>query len=121
VAGWSAPTPALGHATLDDRPLEEAASDYGSDWAAEGQTIDELLAAFDEMTVWSEALVDELDLDTPVPVPRDAVAGDSCAPVSVPLRYMGAEQPDSSRAAVPAINPVIIVFIRVIPSVATRA
>lgn len=61
-----------GRATLDDRPLEEAASDYGSDWAAEGQTIDELLAAFDEMTVWSEALVDELDLDTPVPVPRDA-------------------------------------------------
>lgn len=58
--------------TPDDRPLEEAAADYGSDWDPSGETLADLLAAFDAMAARSEALVDELDLDTAVPVPRDA-------------------------------------------------
>ncbi|MDQ2758249.1 MAG: DinB family protein, partial [Actinomycetota bacterium] len=56
----------------DARPLEEAAAAYGRDWDPEGETLAELMVAFDAMTARSEALVDELDLDTPVPVPRDA-------------------------------------------------
>lgn len=56
----------------DARPLEEAAADYGSDWNPTGETLADLMTAFDAMAAHSEALVDVLDLDTPVPVPRDA-------------------------------------------------
>ncbi len=44
------------------------------DWNADGETIEDLLAAFDEVARDAEAaaLDESLDLDQPVPVPRDA-------------------------------------------------
>ncbi|MEP6650620.1 MAG: DinB family protein [Lapillicoccus sp.] len=58
----------------DARPTEEQAADYGADWNADGERIEDLLAAFDEVARNSEAaaLDESLDLDQPVPVPRDA-------------------------------------------------
>jgi hypothetical protein len=49
------------------------AADYGADWNADGDTIEDLLAAFDEVARDTEAaaLDESLDLDRPVPVPRD--------------------------------------------------
>jgi uncharacterized damage-inducible protein DinB len=53
---------------------EAAAKDYGADWNADGQTIEDLMAAFDEVARDTEAaaLDESLELDRPVPVPRDA-------------------------------------------------
>lgn len=58
----------------DDRPTEVRAEEYGQDWDPEGQTIEELLAIFDEQAAATEAaaLDETFDLDAPVPVPRDA-------------------------------------------------
>ena len=51
-----------------------SAKQYGDDWDADGETIEDLLAAFDEVARDTEAaaLDESLDLDQPVPVPRDA-------------------------------------------------
>jgi hypothetical protein len=51
-----------------------APRDYGDDWDAGGVSIDALLAEFDEVARDTEAasLDESLDLDQPVPVPRDA-------------------------------------------------
>jgi len=51
-----------------------SAKEYGDDWNADGETIDDLMAAFDAVARDTEAaaLDESLDLDQPVPVPRDA-------------------------------------------------
>ena len=51
-----------------------SAKEYGDDWNADGETIEDLMAAFDEVARETEAaaLDESLDLDQPVPVPRDA-------------------------------------------------
>ena len=51
-----------------------SAKEYGDDWNADGETIEDLIAAFDEVADDAEAaaLDESLDLDQPVPVPRDA-------------------------------------------------
>ena len=51
-----------------------SAKEYGDDWNADGETIDDLMAAFDVVARDTEAaaLDESLDLDQPVPVPRDA-------------------------------------------------
>ena len=51
-----------------------SAKEYGDDWNADGETIDDLMAAFDAIARDTEAaaLDESLDLDQPVPVPRDA-------------------------------------------------
>jgi hypothetical protein len=51
-----------------------SAKEYGDDWNADGETIEDLIAAFDEVARDTEAaaLDESLDLDQPVPVPRDA-------------------------------------------------
>jgi uncharacterized damage-inducible protein DinB len=51
-----------------------AVNDYGDDWDADGEAIEDLLAAFDAVAHDAEAaaLDESLDLDQPVPVPRDA-------------------------------------------------
>jgi len=58
----------------DDRPTAVRAEEYGQDWDPAGDTIEDLLAAFDVVAASTEAaaLDPELDLDAPVPVPRDA-------------------------------------------------
>ncbi len=72
----------------DDRPMADrsawshgetgrspgSAKDYGADWNADGETIEDLMAAFDAVARDTEAaaLDQSLDLDQPVPVPRDA-------------------------------------------------
>lgn len=58
----------------DARPTAERAAEYGQDWDATDATIEDLLAAFDEQAAETEAaaLEGSLDLDAPVPVPRDA-------------------------------------------------
>ena len=50
-----------------------SAKEYGDDWNAQGETIEDLLSAFDEVAHDTEAaaLDESLDLDQPVPVPRD--------------------------------------------------
>jgi len=51
-----------------------SAKEYGDDWNADGETIEDLMAAFDAVARDTEAaaLDESLDLDQPVPVPRDA-------------------------------------------------
>ena len=51
-----------------------SAKEYGDDWNADGETIEDLMAAFDVVARDTEAaaLDESLDLDQPVPVPRDA-------------------------------------------------
>ena len=51
-----------------------SAKEYGADWNADGETIQDLMAAFDAVARDTEAaaLDESLDLDQPVPVPRDA-------------------------------------------------
>ena len=51
-----------------------SAKEYGDDWNADGETIDDLMAAFDAVARDTEAaaLDESLDHDQPVPVPRDA-------------------------------------------------
>ena len=51
-----------------------SAKEYDDDWNADGETIDDLMAAFDAVARDTEAaaLDESLDLDQPVPVPRDA-------------------------------------------------
>lgn len=72
----------------DDRPMADraawshgetgrspgSAKEYGDDWNADGETIQDLMAAFDVVAHDTEgaALDESLDLDQPVPVPRDA-------------------------------------------------
>ena len=72
----------------DDRPMADraawshgetgrspgSAKEYGDDWNADGETIQDLMAAFDAVARDTEAaaLDESLDLDQPVPVPRDA-------------------------------------------------
>jgi uncharacterized damage-inducible protein DinB len=58
----------------DSRPVGEQAANYGTDWNADGETIEDLLAAFDAVARDTEAaaLDESLDLDQPVPVPRNA-------------------------------------------------
>ncbi len=58
----------------DDRPVEERAADYGSDWDASTDTIEDLLATFDDVSAATEAaaLDPGIDLNAPVPVPRGA-------------------------------------------------
>ena len=72
----------------DDRPMADraawshgetgrspgSAKEYGDDWNADGETIEDLMAAFDVVARDTEAaaLDESLDLDRPVPVPRDA-------------------------------------------------
>jgi hypothetical protein len=72
----------------DDRPMADraawshgetgrspgSAKEYGDDWNADGETIEDLMAAFDAVARDTEAaaLDRSLDLDQPVPVPRDA-------------------------------------------------
>ena len=58
----------------DSRPTAEQAAAYGDDWNADGETIEDLMAAFDVVARDTEAtaLDEALDLDQPVPVPRDA-------------------------------------------------
>ena len=58
----------------DARPTAQQAFEYGDDWNADGETIEDLMAAFDEVARDTEAaaLDESLDLDQPVPVPRDA-------------------------------------------------
>jgi hypothetical protein len=60
--------------SADSRPTQVQAQEYGQDWNPEGQTIAHLLAAFDVVAtdVEAAALDPTLDLDAPVPVPRDA-------------------------------------------------
>jgi hypothetical protein len=71
---WMERARAGGALVSDARPLEERAKDYGADWNAEDETIEDLMAAFDEVAHDTEAaaLDESLDLDQPVPVPRDA-------------------------------------------------
>jgi len=51
-----------------------SAKEYADDWNADGETIQDLMAAFDVVAHDTEgaALDESLDLDQPVPVPRDA-------------------------------------------------
>ena len=51
-----------------------SAKEYGDDWNADGETIEDLMAAFDAVARDTEAatLDESLDLDQPGPVPRDA-------------------------------------------------
>jgi hypothetical protein len=51
-----------------------SAKEYGDDWNADGEAIEDLMAAFDVVARDTEAaaLDESLDLDQPVPVPRDA-------------------------------------------------
>lgn len=58
----------------DDRPVEDRAADYGSDWDASSDTIADLLAVLDEVSTATEAaaLDPGIDLNALVPVPRDA-------------------------------------------------
>lgn len=58
----------------DDRPIEERAAEYGRDWDPTGDTLEDLLATFDEIAAATEAaaLDPDIDLDAPVPVPRGA-------------------------------------------------
>jgi len=63
---------APGEPAPDTRPVEERRADYGSDWDASGDTIEDLLTAFDEVARATEDAIAGLDLDLAVPVPRDA-------------------------------------------------
>jgi uncharacterized damage-inducible protein DinB len=58
----------------DTRPRAERAAQYGQDWNADGDTLQDLLVQFDEVARSTESAVldPEFDLDAPVPVPRDA-------------------------------------------------
>jgi uncharacterized damage-inducible protein DinB len=56
----------------DARPVEEQMADYGQDWDPTGQRIEDLLAHFDEVATATEQAIPDLDLDTPVPVPKGA-------------------------------------------------
>ncbi len=58
----------------DTRSTQERAEEYGADWDASGQTLAEVLEGFDAQAAATEAaaLDVSLDLDAPVPVPRDA-------------------------------------------------
>ena len=58
----------------DARPTQDRAAEYGADCDPTGQTLADLLAAFDAQAAETEAaaLDETLDLDAPVPVPRDA-------------------------------------------------
>lgn len=58
----------------DTRPTQDRAAEYGADWDASGQSLAEVVALFDAQAAASEAaaLDASLDLDAPVPVPRDA-------------------------------------------------
>ena len=51
-----------------------SAKESGDDWNADGETIEDLMAAYDVVARDTEAaaLDESLDLDQPVPVPRDA-------------------------------------------------
>jgi hypothetical protein len=85
---WMERARAGGALSADARPIEEraawshgetgrspgSAKEYGIDWNADGVTIEDLMAAFDEVAHDTEAaaLDESLDLDQPVPVPRDA-------------------------------------------------
>jgi uncharacterized damage-inducible protein DinB len=58
----------------DDRPTAVRAQEYGQDWDATADALPDLLTAFDEVAGETEAaaLDPDLDLEAPVPVPRDA-------------------------------------------------
>jgi hypothetical protein len=56
----------------DHRPVEEQMADYGRDWDATGERIEDLLARFDAVGNATEQAIPGLDLDTPVPVPQGA-------------------------------------------------
>jgi hypothetical protein len=56
----------------DGRPIEEQMADYGQDWNATDQRIEDLLQRFDEVATATEQAIPGLDLDTPVPVPQGA-------------------------------------------------
>ncbi|MEP6629117.1 MAG: DinB family protein [Lapillicoccus sp.] len=63
-----------GGLVADARSTQDRAAEYGADWDATDQTLAEVLAAFDLQAADTEAaaLDESLDLDAPVPVPRDA-------------------------------------------------
>lgn len=71
--GWMARVRAAPEAPApDQRSGADRAAEYGRDWDATGEDIADLLAAFDAVAVATEEAVPGLDLDTAVPVPRDA-------------------------------------------------
>src|SRR6476469_5984104 len=73
-ADWSHRETGRSPESPKDRPMADRAADYGDDWNADGEAIDDLMAAFDAVARDTEAaaLDESLDLDQPVPVPRDA-------------------------------------------------
>jgi hypothetical protein len=57
----------------DNRPVEERAAEYGSDFiVTEDDTLESLLAQLARTGEETRELLRTCDLDTPVPVPRDA-------------------------------------------------
>ena len=87
-ADWSHGETGRSPGSAKDRPMADraawshgetgrspgSAKEYGDDWNADGETIEDLMAAFDAVACDTEAaaLDESLDLDQPVPVPRDA-------------------------------------------------
>lgn len=70
---WMERARAGGIHAADARPAAQQAATYGEDWNADGETIEDLMAALDAVARDAEAaaLDESLDLDQPVPVPRD--------------------------------------------------
>jgi uncharacterized damage-inducible protein DinB len=57
----------------DDRPFEERVAEYQDEYRMrDDETLDELLAKLTAQNTATLQALDELDLNTPVPVPRDA-------------------------------------------------
>jgi uncharacterized damage-inducible protein DinB len=72
--GWAAKIAAApGTPAPDDRPAEERAAQYGSDFiVTEDDTLESLLAMLAQVGDETRALLRTVDLDAAVPVPRDA-------------------------------------------------
>jgi uncharacterized damage-inducible protein DinB len=57
----------------DERPIEERAAEYQDEHTMrEDETLEQLLAALKAQNAETLRIFDEADLDTPLPVPRDA-------------------------------------------------
>lgn len=57
----------------DDRPMAERVAEYQDEYVMrDDETLDQLLQALTTQNAATLRLLDEVDLDTPVPVPRDA-------------------------------------------------
>ncbi|MGV0834070.1 DinB family protein [Mycolicibacterium thermoresistibile] len=57
----------------DDRPMAERVAEYHDEYVMrDDETLDQLLQALTAQNAETLSLLDHVDLDTPVPVPRDA-------------------------------------------------